>query len=120
MLNFNGHENTDFAGHHHNNSIFGQQSQSSPCQIFSSFPAAPNGSYAQRSVHNGAAVSGVAGGGGGGVSIVNNKNEFGAVIHNPVTGNGTYNGSENVKRFSVNNLLKLANCGGGIERVNGT
>lgn len=119
MLNFNGHENTDFAGHHHNNSIFGQQSQSSSCQIFSSFPAASsNGSYAQRSMHNGANVSG--GGVGVTASVVNNKTEFGAVIHNPVTGNGTYNGSENVKRFSVNNLLKLASCGGGVERVNGT
>lgn len=109
MLNFNGHENTDFAGHHHNNSIFGQQSQSNTCQIFPAFPASSNVSYAQRSMHNGASVSG-----GAGVSIVNNKTDFGAVIHN-----GTYNGSENVKRFSVNNLLKLANCGGGVERVNG-
>lgn len=115
MLNFNGHENTDFTGHQHNNSNFGQQST---CQIFSSFPVAPNGSYTQRSIHNGASVSGS--GGSVGVSVVNNKTDFGAVIHNSVTGNGTYNGSENVKRFSVNNLLKLANCGGGIERVNGT
>lgn len=106
MLNFNGMDNSDFSVAGHHNSIYGSSvtstlgSDQTSCQIGASF--SENANYISKPmqvVHSASALS-------------DNKSEFG--VH---CGASNYIGSENVKRFSVNNLLKLANCG--VDRANG-
>lgn len=115
MLNFNGMDSSEFSVASHHNSIYGSSitsalgsdqttSSSSLCQIGTSF-SENHTNYA-----SGKAMQVVHSSGASGLS--DNKSEFG--VHCGVNG---YIGSENVKRFSVNNLLKLANCG--VDRVNG-
>lgn len=107
MLNFNGMDSSDFSVAGHHNSIYGSSatstlgSEQQPCQqIGTSF--SDNANYISKPmqvIHSASA-------------LLDNKSEFG--VH---CGASNYIGSENVKRFSVNNLLKLANCG--VDRVNG-
>lgn len=107
MLNFNGMDGSDFSAAGHHNSIYGNSvtstlgSDQTSCQIGTSF--SENASYISKPmqvVHSASVLS-------------DSKSEFG--VH--CGGASNYIGSENVKRFSVNNLLKLANCG--VDRVNG-
>lgn len=106
MLNFNGMDSSDFSVATHHNSIYGSSvtstlgSDQTSCQIGASF--GENANYISKPmqvVHSASALS-------------DNKSEFG--VH---CGTSNYIGTENVKRFSVNNLLKLANCG--VDRVIG-
>lgn len=106
MLNFNGMDSSDFSVAGPHNSIYGSSvttalgGDQTSCQIGASFTE--NASYISKPmqvVHSASA-------------LVDNKSEYG--VH---CGASNYIGSENVKRFSVNNLLKLANCG--VDRVNG-
>lgn len=107
MLNFNGMDSSDFSVAGHHSSIYGNSvtstlgSDQSSCQIGNNFSENAGFISKPMQVCHGASV------------LSDNKSEFG--VH---CGNGNnYIGSENVKRFSVNNLLKLATCGG--DRVNG-
>ncbi len=106
MLNFNGMD-SDFSVAGHHNSIYGNSVTSTPlgsdqtsCQIGTNYPEHAN--YIGKSMQGVHSAS----------ALLDNKSEYG--VH---CGASNYIGSENVKRFSVNNLLKLANCG--VDRVNG-
>lgn len=105
MLNFNGMDSSsDFSVAGHQNSIYGNSVTSTlngdqtSCQIGANFTEHAN-YISNKPMQVASALS-------------ENKNEFG--VH---CGANNYTGSENVKRFSVNNLLKLANCG--VDRVIG-